>query len=105
MDNDFYLKTINYFGFVNQCYKLKEECQELIEAIDKMHIVREMEAPSNDTSSMALDDFIEECVDVSILIEQFKALLGGDRWNDIKVYKLNRLKELIKYEQRQVVLR
>ena len=95
---EFYLSVIKHYGFIPQCIKLKEECTELIEVIDKIIEAGITPAQTDTHSSKLLDDFICENVDVAIVIGQFNALLGGDRWWDIKRFKLNRLKDYIKYE-------
>ena len=73
-------KILNHYGITEQVSKLKEECQELIEAADGY---------INGTDSKA--HFLEEMADVLVMIEQMIMHFNAqDKVDEIKRFKVKR---------------
>jgi len=83
------IKAMMKFGEDRQLDKLVEELSELMQAIMRMKHsepwITDHEAP---------DNFIEECVDVQIMIEQFRQLYELS-FHRVMTEKLERLKHLV----------
>lgn len=81
MDEKFvYQKAISVHGEVHQMRKAQEECGELVAAI-------------NQYLDFRIDDnaLASEVADVEIMIEQMRIILGEEKINAAKAYKINRL--------------
>ena len=76
-------KAFNQFGEKSQVSMLMGECAELIAAINRF---------SNQNRG-TVEDVVEEMVDVTILLEQFKDILPQGLFDRIKIAKLKRLQE------------
>ena len=71
---------LNHYGITEQVSKLKEECQELIEAADGY---------INGTDSKA--HFLEEIADVEVMLDQMKLHFNAqDKVDEIKRFKVKR---------------
>ena len=88
-----------YYGYEAQSNQLIEECAELIQAVNKYRraVARVGEPVEEQKRVIALDNLVEEIVDVEIMLEQIKYLLQipEDDMVAIKIYKVNRTKERI----------
>lgn len=91
MDISLELKKIaDHYGYEEQREQLVEECAELIQAVSKHRRARTAKK-----AGIALENLVEEIVDVEIMLEQIKHLLQIPEgyMQAIKVYKINRTKE------------
>jgi len=83
-------QTFRYYGEAAQLNQLQEECAELILAINKYRRKKEN----------ALNNFIEEIVDVEILIDQFKNTWFQEdeinKYRDYQTIKFARLRDRLK---------
>jgi NTP pyrophosphatase (non-canonical NTP hydrolase) len=80
-------EIVNYYGANDRLRLLMEECGELIQASNKI-----LRYPNSDK---AMDNLLEEMVDVSIMIQQIRTLLKYDEpgWDHMMQYKINRCKK------------
>ena len=91
MDSRILKAALEQFGDTSQKLKTIEECSELIkELCDSLY------------GRADNDKLIEELVDVQLMVNQLRHTIGDehnwDKWHD---YKLQRLKDLIKYTGEQ----
>lgn len=90
-ERELYQKCLDLWGIHAQFDMVIEECSELIKAICKSHRIGLIEVQEN---------IVEELVDVEIMIEQLKLILGeylhsyGNMYKNIREQKLDRLREL-----------
>ena len=93
-------KIADYYGYEAQSSQLVEECAELIQAVSKYRrATGGIGQPLADYKrTIALENLIEEIVDVEIMLEQVKYLLQipEDDLEAVKLFKINRTKERIK---------
>lgn len=93
-----------YYGYEAQSSQLIEESAELIQAINKYRRASiSLGMPVDESKKeRALDNLKEEIVDVEIMLEQIKYLLGlsNEELAAIKVYKVNRTMERISARER-----
>ena len=82
-----YKQAVKVWGLESQLGLVQEECAELIKVINKRF-----------RGKASLEEFIEECVDVELCIEQMKSVFQDERntWDRIKIMKVERLKDLLK---------
>ena len=75
---------VNYYGANDRLRLLMEECGELVQASNKI-----LRYPDSHEARVNL---LEEMVDVSIMIEQVRALFdySDSEWNNMMQYKTNR---------------
>lgn len=76
-----------HYGTNDRARLLMEECGELVQAANKI-----LRYPD---SHEARDNLLEEMVDVSIMIEQIRALFNysDSEWDEMEQYKVNRGKK------------
>ena len=98
-------KIAEHYGYDAQSNQFIEECAELIQAVNKYKRYKVVEHPVNpllqpteearNKEQIALENLVEEIVDVEIMIEQIKHLLQipEEEIQAIKLYKVNRTKE------------
>ncbi len=93
-----------YYGYEAQSNQLIEECAELIQAVNKYRraVAREG-AFVEKQKKRALDNLVEEMVDVEIMLEQIKYLLQipEEDMLAVKIYKVNRTKERIEAKKNE----
>lgn len=96
--------AISTYGIIPQMHQCTEEMAELIVAMSKYR-----RADSEEELEKAIENFIEEIADVYIMLQQMivavERLLPEEGMGKIKNqidYKVNRLKERIENEQRNV---
>lgn len=91
-------KIAEHYGLDHQCNKLLEEMLELSVAI--YHVNRNRGQPAHIVAE-GFDNFIEELIDVDILMEQIKYLLRElkDDMEKTREYKLNRQIKRIEAEK------
>lgn len=82
-----YENALAAWGVDSQIEQLGEECAELILAIRHMKRGR-----------CGAREFIEEMVDVEIMLTQMRMIFPLDVWEEIKTQKLIRLRERLKSE-------
>ena len=81
-----YSLAVKKWGLEAQVGMLIEECAELIKASHKAFM----------RSNGSVLDFMEELVDVEIMVEQLKVYINDDvALDNIKQIKINRLKKLL----------
>lgn len=80
--------AIQHYGAAHQMNKLHEELGECLSAL-YLHRVGED----------SLDHFIEECVDVEVMINQMRLIFPSDSWAKIRQFKLDRLEKRIASER------
>jgi len=87
MEKEWIKKMVTYYGTNDRVRLLMEECGELVQASNKI-----LRYPDSHTARVNL---LEEMVDVSIMIEQVRALFdySDSEWNDMEKYKVNRCKK------------
>ena len=83
-------KIADHYGYDEQSSQLVEECAELIQAVSKYR-----RSVSKEAKVVALENLIEEIVDVEIMLEQVKYLLQLHEHDleAVKIYKVNRTRE------------
>ena len=88
-----YRKAIETFGADEQLNIAKEECAELIKALSKHHRVHTFESYDKRKVQRAVNNVLEELVDVEIMLDQIKMIYGftDKRISEIKEFKLERL--------------
>lgn len=95
-------RAINTYGAVNQMRQCVEEMAELMQAICKY--IRYMDDSLEDSG--LLQNIAEEVADVHIMTDQLAMIVGGmlqkDAVNKELEYKVNRLKERLDNEQRNI---
>lgn len=69
-------KVADHYGYEDQSNQLIEECAELIQAVNKYRRARGLGQATPDKLMDAKDNLLEEIVDVEIMLEQIKYLLG-----------------------------
>ena len=86
---DIYERALKAWGLEAQLGMVQEECAELIKVINKRF-----------RGKASIDEFIEECVDVELCINQMKSAFADEQntWDRIKIKKLERLNDLLKKE-------
>ena len=91
-DEKIFREAVKKFGFNKQCDILIEEMAELIQAIIKMRRNKNMDI------GVASENFIEELVDVEIVLSEILAatLERNDR---LKIYAEIRAKKLLRLEK------
>ena len=93
-----------YYGYEAQSNQLIEECAELIQAVNKYRraVARVGEPVAEEKREIALDNLVEEIIDVEIMLEQIKYLLQipEEDMLAIKIYKVNRTKERIQGKEK-----
>jgi hypothetical protein len=89
-------QCIEQWGLDSQIGMAIEECAELIQVINKWY-----------RGKATGEQFVEELVDVSLMIEQMKLVIGKPDnrfgvkpgyFNYVREYKLDRVKKLLGYE-------
>jgi hypothetical protein len=92
-------KALNKFGVKHQLGKTKEECAELIVALDSF--LKQIENKSidvlkdDDSFKTSSVNVVDELADVFITAFQAAIVLGEGKVRDRIAFKLNRLKNLI----------
>ena len=83
-------KIAEHYGYESRSNLLVEECAELIQAVSKYR-----RAQTAEKAEIALENLVEEIVDVEIMLEQIKYLLQIPEGNmqALKICKINRTKE------------
>lgn len=98
---EIYHEAMNLWGFELQAGVLAEECCELGKATLKL--IRFINTWNDESNGELLENFIEEMVDVQIMINQFyHAFLDSDdklRFLDFKNKKLRRVSEWIERDK------
>ena len=81
-----YEQALKAWGLDAQLGMVQEECAELIKVINKRK-----------RGKTSLEELIEECVDVELMINQMKEAFSDERntWDRIKIEKLERLHNLL----------
>jgi ABC-type arginine transport system ATPase subunit len=79
-------QAVEMWGTEAQLWMLIEESGELIKAVCKMH------RASSDRHTAAVA-FLDELVDVSVMIDQWKLEVGEERFDRARDLKMKRLKE------------
>ena len=88
-EKEIYEKAAESWGVTLQRIMVIEECAELINNIAKFFRGR-----CDDT------DIIHEMVDVQLMINQMRAILGREKeWDDYFAYKLGRVEKRLKGEE------
>jgi len=87
-----YQEAIKKWGINFQLDVLVEECGELIHSVMKFR---------REKSLGNFIHFVEEIVDVEIMINQIKTMLSTSVYEEIKKEKINRLKELLKNKRKE----
>lgn len=105
------LRIAKHYGYEAQSNQLVEECAELIQAVNKYRRARgkgQVLSPllkptqeEKDREQVALDNLVEEIVDVEIMLEQVKYLLQipEDDLIALKQYKVNRTIERMEHRE------
>lgn len=74
-------KIANHYGLRHQLLKLREEAQELIDALDEF----------DHSNPEALDHIVEEAADVHVVTQQVVFLLKAqDAFEEMRWFKVNR---------------
>lgn len=101
MINDIH-KIADHYGFKSQSIILIEEMAEVTKAITKLiRMIEEGQPPSKAISEEeAIENIIEEIVDVEIMLEQVKYLLNisEKKLSEIKFAKVKRTLDIIEQE-------
>ena len=79
-------EAVKMWGTEAQLWMLIEESGELVKAICKMH-----RASSNRHDAVVA--FLDELVDVSVMVDQWKLEVGEERFDRARDLKMKRLKE------------
>ena len=81
-----YAQALKEWGLEVQLGMVQEECAELIKVINK-HF----------RGKASLEELIEECVDVELMINQMREAFSDKRntWGRIKIEKVERLNDLL----------
>ena len=85
-EDHLYFKALSKWGIDTQINMLVEECSELIKAIMKLRRKR---------NSESLIEFLEELIDVEIMINQMKIFYDKGLLQTIKTQKLEKLQKLL----------
>ena len=85
-DWELYDDAIDQWGVNTQMGMLIEECAELIVATNKL---------SREVNGINKDEFLEELVDVEIMLEQMKRIFRSENTDMIKEKKLKRLEKIL----------
>ena len=88
-------KIAEHYGYEAQSNQLVEECAELIQAVSKYRRAGGNGQITTKKADIALENLVEEIVDVEIMLEQIKHLLDipEDNLQALKIFKINRTKE------------
>jgi NTP pyrophosphatase (non-canonical NTP hydrolase) len=86
-------QAVEMWGTDAQLWMLVEECGELIKAVSKMH------RASSDQHE-AIKAFVDELVDVSVMVDQWKLEVGKETFDRARDLKMRRLAgKLEKYRE------
>ena len=96
---DVYRQAIDRWGVEIQLIVLMEECAELIKECSK--VLREKRLTHGGVSFFTLQTFIEEAVDVQIMVDQMRYGWLDDpiEWNAQKNQKLSKVAQWLKEEE------
>jgi hypothetical protein len=84
-------KALSKWGGKRQLIVLMEECGELVQAASK--ILRE--TPEGITDIEASTNFIEELIDVELMVDQFRAMIPPVVLKDMESRKLTKLSQTL----------
>lgn len=88
-EQEMYKKAIELWGSPSQMLMVVEEAAELTQAL--MKSIRE---------GAITFGVVEEAVDLQIMLNQLKAILDKDKYDEMYAYKLNRLRGRIEHDTR-----
>jgi len=84
INEEFLLKVIKTFGTANQIDMIREECMELLLALQRLRRRKEYETE-------IMSNVIDEVADVIIMISQARLIFGKDKVDERIKFKLQRL--------------